>query len=194
MTAAEAAHHAHERAHRSPTMSTAPIAPAGSLPRNRVPALSARLARLAVEVDELAWQIIAEPLSERDELFLAAPTAHLALALEWLEQALYETDRLDLTQSWAASLRRGAKETNVMRTPKVSEIPALPFPASREERERVFWRLSPSERIALMRAGKLTLTECCRWAARRPHEVPVVNGEFEFIAAFMPEAGPACEQ
>jgi len=65
---------------------------------NRIPALSARLARLAVEIDELACQIIAEPVSERDELFLAAPTAHLAIALEWLEQALDECDRLDLSQ------------------------------------------------------------------------------------------------
>jgi hypothetical protein len=55
----------------------------------------------------------------------------------------------------------------------------------------VFWRLSPSERIALMRAGDLTLKECCHWAARAPQEVPIVNGEFEFIAAFTPEA---CEQ
>ena len=73
----------------------------------RIPALSARLARLACDVDELAQQIIVETLTERDELFLAAPTAHLAIALEWLEQALYECDGLDLTQSWAASLRAG---------------------------------------------------------------------------------------
>ena len=45
----------------------------------RIPALAARLARLAVDVDELAQQIIAEPLTDRDELFLASPTAHLAL-------------------------------------------------------------------------------------------------------------------
>lgn len=40
----------------------------------------------------------------------------------------------------------------------------------------------------LMRAGELTITECCQWAARAPHEVPLVNGEFVFIAAFTPEA------
>ena len=38
-----------------------------------------------------------------------------------------------------------------------------------------------------MRAGELTLKECCQWAAHAPHEVPIVNGEFEFIAAFTPE-------
>jgi len=39
-----------------------------------------------------------------------------------------------------------------------------------------------------MRAGELTLKECCAWAARASHEVPIVNDEFEFIAAFTPEA------
>ena len=38
-----------------------------------------------------------------------------------------------------------------------------------------------------MRAGELTLKECCQWAARAPREVPIVNGEFAFIAAFTPE-------
>ena len=78
-----------------------------------------------------------------------------------------------------------------MRTPKVMELPGLAFPASAQERREVFWRMSPRERVALMRAGELTLKECCQWAARAPHEVPIVNGEFEFIAALMPEA---CEQ
>jgi len=48
------------------------------------------------------------------------------------------------------------------------------------------WRLSPGERVALMRAGELTLKECCQSAARAPP--PVVDGEFEFISAFTPEA------
>ena len=40
-----------------------------------------------------------------------------------------------------------------MRTPNVTEIPDLAFPASAQERQNVFWRLSPSEPVALMRAG-----------------------------------------
>jgi hypothetical protein len=75
-----------------------------------------------------------------------------------------------------------------MRTPTITEIPGLAFPASGRERQEMFWRLSPAERVALMRAGQLTLKECCRWAARAPHEVPIVDGEFEFIAAFTPES------
>jgi len=73
-------------------------------------------------------------------------------------------------------------------TPKTTRIPGLAFPASGQERQQMFWRLSPHERVALRRAGQLTLKECCRWAARAPHEVPIVDGEFEFIAAFTPEA------
>lgn len=108
MRAARATRPAPKRAIRVPALGAAAVtAPATVQHTSRIPALSARLARLAVDVDELAQQIIAEPLTDCDELFLAAPTAHLALALEWLEQALYESDRLDLTQSWAASLRNG---------------------------------------------------------------------------------------
>ena len=76
----------------------------------------------------------------------------------------------------------------IMQTPKATEIPGLAFPASAQQRREAFWRLSPVERIALMRARELTLKECCRRPARAPHEVPIVNGEFEFIAAFTPEA------
>ena len=56
-----------------------------------------------------------------------------------------------------------------MRTPKVTELPGLAFPASAQERREVFWRMSSVERVALMRAGELTLKECCQWAARAPH-------------------------
>jgi hypothetical protein len=86
------------------------LAPAARMSTSRIPALPARMDRLALDLDDLVQQIIAEQLTERDELLLAAPTAHLASALEWLEQALYECDRLDLTQSWAAWLRDERKE------------------------------------------------------------------------------------
>ena len=82
---------------------------------------------------------------------------------------------------------RPVRQEPMMRTSTVTEIPGLAFPASAQERRAVFWRLSPVERIALMRGGELTLKECCQWAAHAPHEVPIVNGEFAFIAAFTPE-------
>jgi hypothetical protein len=45
------------------------------------------------------------------------------------------------------------------------------------------WALTPAERLAAARRGQFTLGEMLRWAARRPQEVPLVDGEFFFIAA-----------
>ena len=63
-------------------------------------------------------------------------------------------------------------------------------PSLADER-RALWAMTATERVTAMRAGRLTLRQCCAWAARRPHEVPLLNGEFEFIAAFTPEAAEA---
>ena len=57
----------------------------------------------------------------------------------------------------------------------------------RDARLEALWRMTPNERIAAMRRGSLSLEQCCAWAARFPRQVPLVNGEFEFIAAYMPE-------
>jgi hypothetical protein len=35
--------------------------------------------------------------------------------------------------------------------------------------------------------GELNFEACCRWAAKQPHEVPLVDHEFEFIARWTPE-------
>jgi hypothetical protein len=43
------------------------------------------------------------------------------------------------------------------------------------------------ERIAAMRRGELSMQQCCAWAARHPEQVPLLNGEFEFLAAHTPE-------
>ena len=52
-----------------------------------------------------------------------------------------------------------------------------------DERLEQMWALAPAERLAAARNGQLTLGEMLRWAARAPHEVPLVNGEFFFITA-----------
>ncbi len=38
-----------------------------------------------------------------------------------------------------------------------------------------------------MRRGELSLEQCAAWAARYPKQVPLLNGEFEFLAAHTPE-------
>lgn len=57
----------------------------------------------------------------------------------------------------------------------------------REARLEALWRMTPNERIAAMRRGHLSMEQCCAWAARYPRQVPLINDEFEFIAAYMPE-------
>jgi hypothetical protein len=49
------------------------------------------------------------------------------------------------------------------------------------------WAMTVEQRIAAMRRGELTMTQLTRWASRYPDQVPTINGEFEFIAAFTPE-------
>jgi len=48
--------------------------------------------------------------------------------------------------------------------------------------------MTAPERVHAASSGQLTLGELLAWAARDRHEVPLVNGEFFFIAQFMPEA------
>jgi hypothetical protein len=42
--------------------------------------------------------------------------------------------------------------------------------------------------LARCGAVELTLEQCAAWAAHCPEQVPLLNGEFEYIAAFTPEA------
>jgi hypothetical protein len=55
------------------------------------------------------------------------------------------------------------------------------------ERVAALRRMSPDERFAAYRRGEFDLDVCCLWACRYPREVPLLNGEFEFIARKMPE-------
>jgi hypothetical protein len=59
---------------------------------------------------------------------------------------------------------------------------------TREARLRALWQMTPAQRVNAMRRGKLTLQECAAWAARYPEQVPLANGEFEYLAMFTPEA------
>ena len=57
-----------------------------------------------------------------------------------------------------------------------------------EEQLRQLWAMSPSQRVAAMRRGELNMRQCCAWAGRHADQVPLLNGEFEFIASYTPEA------
>jgi hypothetical protein len=57
----------------------------------------------------------------------------------------------------------------------------------RDARLRSLWQMTPAQRIAAMRRGELTLEQCAAWAARFPDQVPLLGGEFEYLAARTPE-------
>jgi hypothetical protein len=57
----------------------------------------------------------------------------------------------------------------------------------RDARIEAVWRMTPSERVAAMRRGDLSMEQLCAWAGRFPEQVPLIHGEYEFIAAFTPE-------
>ncbi len=59
--------------------------------------------------------------------------------------------------------------------------------AQRAARLQPLWRMTPAQRVAAMRKGELTMEQCCAWAARYPDQVPLIRGEFEFIAAYTTE-------
>jgi hypothetical protein len=56
-----------------------------------------------------------------------------------------------------------------------------------EEAKRRQWAMTPEKRVQAMRAGQLSLRLCLHWASRCPDEVPLLNGEWEFIAISRPE-------
>ena len=67
---------------------------------------------------------------------------------------------------------------------------ARPDPAW-EEAKRRLWAMTADERRAAMHAGTLSLRLCFHWANHAPHEVPLLNGEFWFIAISTPEVADA---
>jgi predicted lysophospholipase L1 biosynthesis ABC-type transport system permease subunit len=77
-------------------------------------------------------------------------------------------------------------------SPQISAF-LVPDPTRAEQREAV-WRMSHGERVAAMYRGDLSLFQCLAWAARYPEQVPLLNGEWWFIAARMPEVAEAHER
>ena len=62
-----------------------------------------------------------------------------------------------------------------------------------EEAKRRLWAMTADERQAAMHAGTLSLRLCFQWANHAPDEVPLLNGEFWFIAIKTPEVADAAE-
>jgi len=65
---------------------------------------------------------------------------------------------------------------------------AIPRPASLAidpDRLERMWAMTPAQRRQAAQRGQLSLGEMLKWASRRPHEVPIVNGELFFITAYL---------
>jgi len=65
--------------------------------------------------------------------------------------------------------------------------------ASRAERSQALWKMSPERRRAAMWRGELTWGQLFEWAKLAPDEVPLINGEWAFIAAYTPEVAETSE-
>jgi hypothetical protein len=55
------------------------------------------------------------------------------------------------------------------------------------EEPHALWSMSPGERVAAMWRGQLSLHQLCHWSARKPDEVPLLGGEFAWIAMRTPD-------
>jgi hypothetical protein len=82
--------------------------------------------------------------------------------------------------------QRTSNPTRLLFQPDVS--PQLPEPTEAPESLdldflSILSEMTPAERISASRHGGFTRRERSIWAARFPEEVPLVNGEFEWIAA-----------
>lgn len=159
--------------------------------------LYGRLALAAVALDDLRVELGAADLDYDEAEAMFPVMAHLELVVDGMRDALYRAQELDqrprrhnriIDQALRDARRGASKGRQTMSTRACEPMHAPNLPPAGPERERMFWRMSGSERVALMRAGELSIAECCRWASRAPREVPLVDGEFEFIAAFSPEA------
>jgi hypothetical protein len=89
----------------------------------------------------------------------------------------------------AAQRARPQPEEGSVNTQQISELLRGAAPA--RERRQALRRLGREGRLAAYRRGEFNLETCCMWAAAYPREVPLLNGEFEFIAATTPEV---CER
>jgi hypothetical protein len=58
---------------------------------------------------------------------------------------------------------------------------------ARHARLRRVWQMTAEQRVAAMRRGELTYEQLAAWSARYPEQVPLLNGEFDWIAINTPE-------
>lgn len=65
--------------------------------------------------------------------------------------------------------------------------PRLRFGAPSPLEKQQIEQLTREQRIAGMITGRFSYAQLCWWASRWPHEVPLINGEYAFLALFEAE-------
>lgn len=66
------------------------------------------------------------------------------------------------------------------------------LPVVRDELEDL-WAMSPAQRVAAMWRGELTRRQLSKWTSGAQHEVPLLGGEFAWIAMWTPEWAEASQ-
>jgi hypothetical protein len=63
----------------------------------------------------------------------------------------------------------------------------LPVGEARQQQLDALWAMTPSDRVAAMWRGDLSLFQLTQWSSRVPNEVPLLGGEFAYIVMRTPE-------
>jgi len=66
------------------------------------------------------------------------------------------------------------------------------LPTVRDELQDL-WAMTAAQRVEAMWRGQLTLRQLSKWSSRAPGEVPLLGGEFAWIAMRMPEWAEASQ-
>jgi hypothetical protein len=69
----------------------------------------------------------------------------------------------------------------------------IPVGDARQHQLDALWAMSPSDRVAAMWRGDLTLYQPSRWSSGAQHEVPLLGGEFAWIVMRTPEWAEAAD-
>ena len=65
--------------------------------------------------------------------------------------------------------------------------PVLRDPRPVRDEVQELWAMTAAQRVAAMWRGEFTLRQLSKWSSRAPAEVPLLGGEFAWIAMRMPE-------
>jgi hypothetical protein len=87
-----------------------------------------------------------------------------------------------------------ATQTPVGTTSRAALALNIPVGDTRERQLDALWAMTFAERVDAMWRGELTLSQLTSWSSRAQHEVPLLGGEFAYIAMRTPEWAEAADE